>query len=514
MLGQQTTTGDWTAFLSANQAVVELSAAVLPQLLSECRRLRPSREPSTGCNSNSSSSTTTTCGANNSSSSDSRLLDSCQSVAFTLATAWHVQATTAEQQAGSAAATLGQQIAPERIYQSLQPVSYSECCKLLQICVRLVAAEKAAAAAAPSGSTDDSSCSSKPTSKMLRSVTSLLGDPSLLGDLRRPTDPFLSTSGPLVAPLAAAGDVSSIEAMQLFGLLCSMLKLYSNSSISTDMLADTKGLAKAEQQEDAAIAAALSMLSTALGVGSSRAQPGSSHNSSGNNSTSSPASSRACAAALPWLWLLGRYCCACSVLVQQWQVSLVPDGQGVNLKHNQWRVYRFVLAKTLLQLQLSLANVVQGLAAAGTIEQLTALGHQPQDMQQQLAGAAEALETLCKDLPTAEPVGGGGTTPLLKEIHKQLQAASTVLACFAVPHACNNPACSNVSGPSEAQLVGGRSCICAGCRIARYCGRGCQRAMWRQHKPVCQALAAAAEVAAAAGGVAESAAEGGSGAAK
>jgi hypothetical protein len=75
-----------------------------------------------------------------------------------------------------------------------------------------------------------------------------------------------------------------------------------------------------------------------------------------------------------------------------------------------------------------------------------------------------------------------------------------VPVCFAISHVCNNPACSNVCGPSEALLVGSRSCVCAGCRTARYCGRACQRAAWRQHRPVCKALAAAAAAEAAASG--------------
>jgi hypothetical protein len=54
-------------------------------------------------------------------------------------------------------------------------------------------------------------------------------------------------------------------------------------------------------------------------------------------------------------------------------------------------------------------------------------------------------------------------------------------------NACNNPGCSNVLGPSEVQLVGGHSCLCAGCRTAHYHGRLCQK----QHKSVCKVLAAA-----------------------
>jgi hypothetical protein len=145
-------------------------------------------------------------------------------------------------------------------------------------------------------------------------------------------------------------------------------------------------------------------------------------------------------------------------------------------------------------------------AVAGTVQQLTALGYQLQDMQHQLAEAAEVLQPLCSDLQTADMSIGGSIAAVLQAAHEQLLAASRVLACFAIPHACNNPACRNTYGPSEAQLAGGRSCICAGCRTARYCGRACQRAAWRQHKPICKALAVAA--AAASAKAEDSAAEG------
>lgn len=70
----------------------------------------------------------------------------------------------------------------------------------------------------------------------------------------------------------------------------------------------------------------------------------------------------------------------------------------------------------------------------------------------------------------------------------------TALTCLAVTTACNNASCTNLSGPSEAQLVGGRSCVCGGCRTARFCCRGCQLQAWAQHKPLCGALRAAAAV--------------------
>jgi uroporphyrinogen-III synthase len=75
---------------------------------------------------------------------------------------------------------------------------------------------------------------------------------------------------------------------------------------------------------------------------------------------------------------------------------------------------------------------------------------------------------------------------------QQLRETGVLLSSIAVPHFCNNPDCHNLAGPSDTQLVSGRSCMCAGCVTARYCCRSCQKQHWKQHKPVCKALAAAA----------------------
>jgi hypothetical protein len=180
-------------------------------------------------------------------------------------------------------------------------------------------------------------------------------------------------------------------------------------------------------------------------------------------------------------------------------------------KQSVWASGKSDIARQLLQLQPSLAGVAQWLAAPGTVQQLTALGYQPHHdagdhQQQQLSEAEEAMHSIIVDLQAAAPsavvpVGESQSAAeaLLQAAQEQLQAATRVLACFAIPHACSNAVCKNLSGLSEAQLVSGHSCICAGCRTARYCGRACQCAAWRQHKPVCKALAAAAAAAAAAG---------------
>jgi hypothetical protein len=174
-------------------------------------------------------------------------------------------------------------------------------------------------------------------------------------------------------------------------------------------------------------------------------------------------------------------------------------------KQSFWAGGKSDIARQLLQLQSSLAGVAQWLAGQGTVQQLTALGYQPHHQQQQLSEAAEAMRYVIVDLVAAAPSAAvpigesqSAAEALLQAAQEQLQAASRVLAGFAIPHACNSPVCNNLSGLSEAQLVSGHSCICAGCRTARYCGRACQRAAWRQRKPVCKALAATAAGAAAA----------------
>jgi hypothetical protein len=110
------------------------------------------------------------------------------------------------------------------------------------------------------------------------------------------------------------------------------------------------------------------------------------------------------------------------------------------------------LAKNLQQVQSSFEGVAQWLAAAGTVQQLADMGYQQAaNLQQQLAEAAEALQPL---RPQLMQLRAADASAALLAAQEQLQTAGAALACFAIPQACNNPACSNVCGPSEAQLVG------------------------------------------------------------
>jgi hypothetical protein len=131
------------------------------------------------------------------------------------------------------------------------------------------------------------------------------------------------------------------------------------------------------------------------------------------------------------------------------------------------------------------SSVMQQLAAAGYgVQQLTAL-------LQGLLAAQAAVDRSMFDVS-----GEGCIKTATAALRAELEAAGAALTALATPAFCNNPACQNVSGPTELSLVSGRSCLCGACCVARYCSRACQRAQWAQHKPVCKALAAAAAAAA------------------
>jgi hypothetical protein len=146
-------------------------------------------------------------------------------------------------------------------------------------------------------------------------------------------------------------------------------------------------------------------------------------------------------------------------------------------------------------------TVATGCLNAASMQQLLAvLGCNAHNMLQMLdsakTAAAAAAATAAAPRAAQELSNPGSThdrlSPSLKQLGQEMPAVGQALACFAIPQACNSPICGNVSGPSEAQLVGGRSCLCAGCCTARYCSRECQRQDWKQHKAVCKALVAAA----------------------
>jgi hypothetical protein len=118
-------------------------------------------------------------------------------------------------------------------------------------------------------------------------------------------------------------------------------------------------------------------------------------------------------------------------------------------------------------------------------------GQQTAVAMQQLRQLLTSMAILCVSggLESADP----GSIEVLA---RQLQETGKALSCLAVPVCCNNPACVIISRTLEASLISGKSghtTKCSQCKgRARYCCRACQKQDWKRHKPVCEALAAAA----------------------
>ena len=77
--------------------------------------------------------------------------------------------------------------------------------------------------------------------------------------------------------------------------------------------------------------------------------------------------------------------------------------------------------------------------------QLTAVGCSPQQLQQQLDALLSAQHGTQQGLTDAS----------LAALVQQLQATGTMLSNIAVPHFCNNPACTNLNGPTEVRWCQG-----------------------------------------------------------
>jgi hypothetical protein len=279
---------------------------------------------------------------------------------------------------------------------------------------------------------------------------------------------------PSALALAAlsAGSGSDLQ-QHLFSLLCTMVKVGRLSAGTSNPTApDASKPARADLEGAAAFTAA-AMLVLQQPVAATAAAPGmqAPHHPADAGDSHAAATSR-----LPSMLVLGRCCLWWAKQVESVGVSRDTAHVALHGRQNPFMVLEQILPP-----------VQQWLQASSTQAQLAAAGYLQQDVPQQLQQMVSALKAAGDNAGssqfTASNALGAG---------QRLQEAGNALCSFAVPCLCNNPSCANLSGLTELGLVSGCSCVCGGCHVARYCGRACQRFAWKQHKPLCAALAAAA----------------------
>lgn len=209
----------WAQLKASTYAAGQLSAALLEKLLGLYRGLADGSMPSTGGSSSSSI-------RHGSGSSASGLKQVCHYSVTVLAGAVSAAAATAANEPErSSASTLDQQSTPRQVLPLI-----AQCCKVLQDYVRTLGAAEllsSAAAQAASAARPFSSSTEDLPASMLEYVAALLVD---LQYQRSTSALLIPRGGPLVAPVLAADDVSSPAAVQMHGLLCTLLKVYSSSS--------------------------------------------------------------------------------------------------------------------------------------------------------------------------------------------------------------------------------------------------------------------------------------------
>jgi hypothetical protein len=332
--------------------------------------------------------------------------------------------------------------------------------------------------------------------------------------------------GQLLDPILAHGPGSK-SCMQLCSLLTTTLKCSAWDSCCPEALAsdaaddshcalkcklDVHPAVSAEQNRGAVCGAACAVIEAATAQVPACQSPASGAPSgSSTRNGSSNAASKGAKAILPWLVVLGR-CCL------QWGHNIkaqVASREAAGMSAADFGLFSaFVLvdlrsgdlaeaeglqsgqrASVLQNFEAAVAISKSWLSAGSHIAQLAALGYDAEGLLQCLSSADATAKIAVRDeLPAvAQP------EDVLRQLLQQLQSVGVALTSFAHPSACNNPLCSNPAGPLEAVLVLSKTSRCSACRAARYCGKACQVAHWKQHKHVCERLAAAAAAAAAAG---------------
>jgi hypothetical protein len=215
-------------------------------------------------------------------------------------------------------------------------------------------------------------------------------------------------------------------------------------------------------------------------------------------------------AAAGWLWLCGQSLLALAdVLLRQDSSALVdnegPDGLlQLSISLTPRAVFSNCVALVqgagaLLHAQLgAAADAMPAAAATAAVQELVfALADAARecndalDLELSLFAAADPAEDKhgdrLADVIVSESSSRGNAPPSVLCIRELPRVSNTLsvgqqLKSFAAAlcglspnrQCCNNPGCGSCSGLSETALVGGKSCRCGGCKVARYCSRECQ----------------------------------------
>jgi hypothetical protein len=214
-------------------------------------------------------------------------------------------------------------------------------------------------------------------------------------------------------------------------------------------------------------------------------------------------------AAEAWLWLCGKCLLALADVLQQQDSSTLVDYEGpdrllqLSISLTPRAVFSNCVALVqgagaLLHSQLGAAAAAMPAATAAAVQELVfALTDAARecnsalDRELSLFAAADSAEDKhgdrLADVIVSESSSRSNAPPSVLCI-RELQRVSSTLSigqqlksfaaalCGLSPNwqCCNNPGCGSCCGLSETALVGGKSCRCGGCKVARYCSRECQ----------------------------------------